>query len=277
MPTQRRKTNTDALFAENTFTLIELLTVISIIAILAGMLLPALNRAKESARALSCRGNFSGIAKALMMYSGDNQDWIMPASSNITGSSSPGRLQWWNSGNGLLTPYLGGVDNVPVGGGYKANSSLPFIKNPLLCPSRIEEAAQSAQSGGRVFTIGINGSLAQTDRQAKLTNVRYPSRSTHMTECLILSGAYAGYSKENGTTSLTMRTVFPHSGGNAKLDNAIFVVSGKGTASFSMMDGHVEQLERNKVPREGANGLTKEKAAEYTLWNYYGKTVNDAW
>ena len=52
---------------------------IAIIAILAGMLLPALNNAREAGRRSSCTNNLNTIGKAQMMYSSDNDDWILPA------------------------------------------------------------------------------------------------------------------------------------------------------------------------------------------------------
>lgn len=128
------------------FTLIELLVVIAIIAILAGMLLPALSKAREHARTTSCSNNLATVGKAMIMYLQDHKEWY-PCYRNANSGWVNGIKGIVEHGeNNLLSPYISSIRS-----SYLGRISSTGSRSPLTCPSN------KGIPNANYFTYGING------------------------------------------------------------------------------------------------------------------------
>lgn len=116
---------------KNSFSLIELLVTIAVIAILAGLLLPALNAAREKARAIECMGQMKQLGIATVQYMNDNKDYF-PVVSVVEGIADSNDI-WRNlMAFRKIAVYMNKSDTVIK----YLNDERPRGEHaPFLCPS----------------------------------------------------------------------------------------------------------------------------------------------
>ena len=130
------------------FTLIELLVVIAIIAILAGMLLPALKKARDRAHVVTCTGNLKTLSTGILSYSDESNGWFGPINKNASSSRIYPYI-WVNTL--FVNNYIAGKNR--DGKFHAENSSHNDDKytSVLACPFTIYE--DPAKTGWRLGSI----------------------------------------------------------------------------------------------------------------------------
>ena len=212
------------------FTLIELLVVIAIIAILAAMLLPALSAARSSAKASGCIANLKQIGTAMIMYSGEHEDWVCPG----RGGPNNSDIKWYS----ILAPANG----APYGISF--NNKPGAANSVLLCPGEARGPGsykngefQYSHYASNVYVMGTIGMKNNGD-----TGRGYMFKIGQFEDPSAIHAVGDNVSPSNFSFSYTSMLSFRHGAGDPRQSSDNTPLPKGGLCNLLFLDGHAEPM-----------------------------------